>query len=195
MRRTQGWFAAVLGALLVLPGCTALQELVALRTVTFAFSNVSDVRIAGIPIGSGSTFARLSAGEVARLASAVLSKEVPIDLVAHVAATNPAENKVTARLVALSWKLFVEDRRVLEGGLANRVAIAPGVITDVPLAMRFDLLELSRGGARDLFDLAVGIAGSRTVTKDLRLELSPTVDTSLGPIRYPAPIVVRRSPG
>ena len=52
--------------------------------------------------------------------------------------------------------------------------------------------DLENGGARDLFDLAMTVAGYGTVSKDLRLELSPTIDTSIGPIRYPQPIVVRR---
>jgi hypothetical protein len=183
---------ALLGTLAV-PGCTALQELSALRTVGFEFASVSDVRVVGIPIGPESSFSKLGMADAARLAAAALSNQVPIELVAHLNATNPAENRVTARMVALGWTLFVEDRRTLTGGLANPVAIAPGVTTDVPLAVRFDLVELGGGGARDLFDLAVGIAGQGTVQKDLRLELVPTIDTSLGPIRFPAPVVVRRS--
>jgi hypothetical protein len=193
MRRLVVGCAVAVSSCISLSGCATLQELAAVRGMTFAFSRVSDVRVAGIPIGPQSSFARLSVADASRLAAAIVSKEVPIDLIAHVDATNPAENRVTARLVDLTWKLFVEDRRALEGGLAQHVAVAPGTTADVPLVMRFDLLELGRGGARDLFELALGIAGSRSITKDLRLELSPTVDTSLGPIRYPSPIVVRRA--
>jgi len=185
---------ALLGTLAV-PGCTALQELAALRTVSFEFASVSDVRLVGIPIGAGSSFSRLGMADAARLAAAVVSNQVPIELVAHLNATNPPENRVTARLVALGWTLFVEERQALAGGLGSPVAIAPGVTTDVPLQVRFDLLELGSGGARDLFDLALGIAGQGTVTKDLRLELVPTIETSLGAIRFPAPVVVRRGTG
>jgi hypothetical protein len=62
----------------------------------------------------------------------------------------------------------------------------------VPLSVRFDLVTLGAGGARDLYELAVAIAGQGQVTKDLRLELVPTIDTPAGPMRFPAPIVVRR---
>jgi hypothetical protein len=173
----------VSAALLVLaPGCTALQELAALRSVNFSFANVSGVRVVGIPIGSGMSYSRLGPSDVARLAQAVVNRRMPIDLIAHVDATNPPENKVSARLVAMGWKLFVEDRQVVDGSLENPVAIAPGTTADVPLVARFDLFEIGSGEARDLFDLALGIAGSGAITKDLRLELSPTVDTSLGPL-------------
>ncbi|OGF13981.1 MAG: hypothetical protein A2W00_04965 [Candidatus Eisenbacteria bacterium RBG_16_71_46] len=175
------------------PGCAALQELAAVRTVTFAFAGVSDVRLAGVSIGAGSRFTSLGVSDAARLGAAVLADQVPLELVAHVSAANPRENTVTARLVQLGWTLFVEDRQMLAGQLANPVALAPGTSTDVPLTVRFDLLALGGGGARDLFDLALAIAGYGTVQKDLRLELVPTIDTSLGPIRYPAPVVVRRA--
>lgn len=179
--------------LLVVPGCTALQELAALRTVTFAFAGISDVRIAGVRIGQGASFQSLSIADATRLGAAVVAQEVPLEMVAHVSAANPAENTVSARMVDLDWTLFIEDRRTLAGVLGGAVAIAPGQSADVPLTVRLDLLELGSGGARDLFNLALAIAGQGSLQKDLRLELVPTIETSIGPIRYPAPVVVRRS--
>ncbi len=183
---------ALVLVLLALTGCTALQELAALRSCTFAFTNVSDVRIAGIAIGPSSRSGSLGSVDAMRLAAAVLARQVPLELVAHVSATNPPENKVAARMVNLDWTLFVEERQALAGTLAEAVSIAPGRTADVPLAVRFDLLQLASGGARDMFELALAIAGQGTVKKDLRLELMPTIETSLGPIRYPSPIVVHR---
>jgi hypothetical protein len=184
--------ALALLSLVALPACTALQELAALRSVTFRFASVSDVRLAGIAIGAASSFSRLGVTDAARLGAAVLSRQVPIELVAHLDATNPPENKVSARMVGLGWTLFVEERHALAGDLGSPVAIAPGATADVPLAVRFDLFEFAGGNARDLFDLAMGIAGQGSLTKNLRLELVPTIDTSLGPMRFPAPVVVRR---
>lgn len=183
---------AIVG-LIALPGCTALQELAALRTVRFAFAGVSDVRLAGIRIGAGASYSSLSVTDVGRLGAAVVAKQVPIDLIAHVNATNPPENTVSARMVEMGWALFVEDRQALAGQLGSPVAIAPGHTADVPLTVRFDLLQMGSGGARDLFDLALAISGQGALRKDLRLELRPTIETSLGPIRYPAPVVVHRA--
>jgi hypothetical protein len=179
--------------LIGIPGCTALEQLAALRSVTFAFARVSDVRLAGIRIGAGSSYGSLSLSDAANLTAAVIAKNVPIEFVAHVSATNPPDNKVTARMVEMGWTLFIEERRTLTGQLGNAVAIPPGTTSDVPLSARFDLLQLGSGGARDLFDLALAIAGYGPLQKDLRLELVPTIETSLGPIRYPAPVVVRRA--
>ncbi len=67
-----------------------------------------------------------------------------------------------------------------------------GVVESVPLSVHFDLFQLDSGGARDLFDLALAIAGQGSVKKDLRLDLEPTVEMSVGPIRFSAPVGVRR---
>ncbi len=189
---------AVLAALVAAftwSGCTALQEMAALRSVAFAFDRVADVRVAGVRVGAGARFTDIGVADAARLGAAVAAKSVPIELVAHVSATNPRENTVAARMTDLEWTLFVEDREALAGMLGQVVRIEPGQTADVPVTIRFDLLNLKNGGARDLFDLALGIAGEGSVRKDLRLELVPTIETSLGPIRYPAPIVVRRAAG
>lgn len=178
-------------AVVLLAGCAAVQQIAALRSVSFAFANVSGVRIAGVPVTEGLRWSSLGVTDVARIAGAITTKNVPVDLVAHVSATNPAQNKVPARLVTLGWKLFVDDRPMLDGTVNEPVAITPGTTADVPVAVRFDLLAITGGGARDLFETAMSLAGYGTTHKELRLELVPTIDTSLGPITYPSPIVVR----
>jgi hypothetical protein len=195
MSRTRLLAAAIVTSVfLVAAGCATLQQVVALRSVTFAFSDVSDVQVAGVRVENATSFTRLSLTDAARIAAAVTAKNVPLDLVAHVSATNPAENTVKASMVGLDWTFLVEERRMLSGKLSRIVAIDPGSTADVPLDVRFDLLSLASGGARDLYDLAVAIAGYGTVQKELRLELVPTIETPIGPMRFPSPIVVRRQP-
>lgn len=186
--------ALLVTSALGLMGCATLQQIAALRSVTFAFTHVSDVRVAGVRVENAASFSRLSLADGAKLATAVATQDVPLELVAHVAATNPRENTVRASMVGLDWQFFVEERRMLSGELSRIVAIDPGATEDVPLPVRFDLLSLAGGGARDLYDLAVAIAGYGTVRKELRLELVPTIETPMGAMRFPAPIVVRRQP-
>jgi hypothetical protein len=185
--------AVLLLSLIALPGCSAYNQLASLRSVTFAFTGVSDVRVAGIPIGPGASYSTLGVGDVARLAAAVLSHTMPLDVIAHVDVANPAENKVPARLASMTWKLFVEDRQAVAGSLAAPVSIEPGSTGDVPLAARLDLMQLGPTEAKDLYDLALAIAGQGVVDKELKLELVPSVETSLGAIRYPSPVVIRRA--
>ena len=175
-------------------GCTTLQEIAALRTVQFALDRVSDARIAGVSIESGRSYTTLSAADVARLAAAVTRREVPLDMVLHISAENPAEPRVAARLIDLDWTFFVEDRETVSGKLAGTYLLPPGETVDVPIAVRLDLVDFFRGGARDLFETALAISGYGSA-KEIRLEARPTVQTSLGPIRYPGPITIRRAVG
>ncbi len=181
-----------MGALLAPTGCATMKSLASLSNVTFAFAGVSDVRLVGIPIGPGADYSQLGMADVARLAAAIVSKQAPVDMVMHVSATNPTGNRVPARIADIDWTLYVGDHRTLDGNLASPVSVDAGRTLDLPLAAHFDLVELGAGGARDLYDLAVAIAGQGTVRKDLRLDLVPTIETSLGPMRYPTPIVVHR---
>ena len=182
-----------LALLLSIPGCATLQELAALRSVTFAFDRVSEVRLAGVSLSPGMRFGDLNLADAARVTAAVASRAQPLELVAHVDATNPAENRVAARMLTLDWTMFVEDRQALAGRVGDPVAISPGQTADVPVSVRLDLMSLGSGGVRDLFDLAMGIAGQGSAARELRMELVPTIETSLGPMRYPAPVVVRRA--
>ena len=60
MRRRFPWAAMFLASILVLSGCATLQEFAALRSVVFSFDRVGEVKVAGIPIGSGSRFTSLA---------------------------------------------------------------------------------------------------------------------------------------
>jgi hypothetical protein len=131
--------------------------------------------------------------DVARLTAALVAHEAPFEAVVHVKAANPSANLVAATIAGMDWTLFVDDRKVLAGGLADRVELRPGADADVPLAVRVDLLTLGSKGARDLYDLGLAIAGQGTTSKELRLELVPTIETSIGPIQYPSPVVIRRA--
>ena len=190
-----GSLLLLVGGSLSLYGCTTLQELAALRLVDFSLDRVDQVRIAGVRIDDRRSFSDLSAAEAAQLIAAVAARDVPLDPVVHVRAENPPDNRVSARLVDLDWTLFLEDRETVAGKLAGAYLLPPGEPVDVPIAAQLDLVEFFGGSARDLFELALGFAGLGGATKEVRLEALPTVQTSLGPIRYPSRIVIRRDVG
>ena len=178
-----------------LVGCATLREIAALRTVAFSLDRVDNVRIAGVRVDDKRSYSDLSAVETARIAAAIVTKRVPLDLVVHVRAENPRDNQVSARLVDLDWTLFLENRETVSGKLAGTHLLPPGEPVDVPIGAQLDLLEFFNGSGRDLVDLALGIAGQGGSPKEVRLEALPTIQTSLGPIRYPGRIVIRRVVG
>ena len=186
----------VLAGLIVLAGCATLSGLAALREVAFDLDRVSEVRIAGINVENKRSWSDLSAYDVARLGVAVLAKDVPLEAVVHVRGENPQSNEVDARLTEMEWELFLEDRKTLEGRLDQDYVFPPGTPVDIPIRVRTDLADVfSDGSANDLFNLALALADQGGEPVEVRLDARPTIETSLGRIRYPSTITLRKMVG
>ena len=188
------WMAA-LCVIASVTGCATLSQIAALRTVAFAIDRVDQVKVAGVRLDDKRRYSDLSVIETAQIAAAIAIQKVPLDLVVHVRAENPRDNPVPARLVDLDWTLFLEDQETVSGKLAGSYLLPPGEPVDIPIAAQLDLLKFFRGSGRELVELALAIAGYGGATKEVRLEALPTIQTSMGPIRYPGRIVIRRVVG
>ena len=173
-----------------LTSCATLQQIAALRQVDFSVDRLSDVRLAGVDLARVRTYSQLSVTEAARLASAVAQRTVPMDFTVHLTAVNPEDNSVDARLVQMDWTLLLQERETLSGTFADETLLRRGQPTDVPIDVSLDLLDFFQGSAQDLFDLATSIADPAAPPTDVALRATPTVDTALGPIRYPRPITI-----
>lgn len=180
---------------LSLPGCAALGQLAALRQVHFDFDRVADVRVAGVLVSGKNGYSDVGAVDVARLAAAVAQRSVPLDAVVHVRGTSPSDNTVTARMLQVGWTFFLDDRQLVDGQVTQTYLFEPGKPVDVAIPVRFNAYDKFGGGAKGLFELGLAVAGVSGFSKEVRVDLVPTIETSLGPIRYPAPIVLRRTVG
>jgi hypothetical protein len=175
---------------LVLSSCATLQQIAALRDVDFSVDRLSGVRLAGVDLARVRSYSQLSVTEAARLASAVSQRTLPMDFTVHLTAVNPEDNSVDARLVRMDWTLLLQDRETLSGTFADETILRRGQPTDVPIDVSLDLLDFFQGSAQDLFDLALSIADPNAPPTEVALRATPTVDTALGPIRYPRPITI-----
>ncbi len=182
-----GWLCALV---LAVSSCATLQQIAALRQVDFSVDRLSSVRLAGVDLARVTSYSQLSAVEVARLATAVAQRTLPLEMTIHLNAVNPADNSVDARLVRMDWTLLLQDRETLSGTLADETLLRRGQATDVPLSVSVDLVDFFQGSAQDLFALALSIADPNAPPTDVALRATPTVDTALGPIRYPRPITI-----
>jgi hypothetical protein len=171
-------------------GCATLKEVAALRHVDFHIDHVSDMNLAGIDLTRVHSYQDLGYLDVAKLGVVVATGELPLEFLLHVRADNPASNPVAARLVKMEWMLFLRDRQTISGVFDENLVIPPGEPTDVPIVIQLDLLEFFDESAKDLVDLALAVAGWGDTPRDISLRVTPTIDTPLGPIRYPEPITV-----
>jgi len=166
-----------------LSGCATLQQLAALRSVDFSIDRVSNVRLAGVDLSSVSSYRDLGIADIGRLTLAASQR-------LHLTAANPADNSADARLVRLDWTLLLQGRETISGVFADETLLRRGQPTDVPITMSLDLIDFFEGSAQDLVELALSLSGQGGSPREVTLRATPSVDTALGPIRYPQPITI-----
>jgi len=177
-------------------GCATLNQILALRQVDFQIDRVTDGVLAGVDLRNVRSANRLAAGDLLRLVTAVERGELPLSFTLHVGARNPQDNPVAARLLRLSWTLYMDGRRTIDGVTEREQMIQPGATVDVPLHMDLDLLRFFHDDARGLANVALEAlgygsgSGSGAGAPKLELRARPTVMTDLGPIDYPGEIVI-----
>ena len=190
MVRSAPFFAVALGVLLLIPGCTTLQQLNALRSVDFELDRLSDGLVAGVDLDRLRDGRSLSPSDVARLGAAAARGSVPLQFTLHVGAENPADNPVAAQLVSLDWTLFLDGTETIQGVYNDTRQIQPGTTSTLPIDMELDLARFFGGNVSDLAQLVGNIAGVSSQRQTIRLDARPTVNTQFGPISYPGVISI-----
>ncbi len=182
--------AAVLLLTVSLTSCATLQQIAALRQVDFALDRVAGVRLAGVDLDRVRSYSDLTVTDVARLTLAISENRLPLEFDLWVEGENPPDNQVTARLVRFDWTLLLENRETVSGSFAEEIVFAPGEPTVFPLRIGLDLVEFFEGNARDLAEIALSLSGQGGEPRNVALDAVPTIDTAIGPIRYPGTIRV-----
>lgn len=173
----------------LLGGCRAVREVSNLKEVRFRIDRVTDAQLAGISLNGIQSYQDFRGLDIARLGSALAEGRLPLSFQLHVEATNPENNTVNARLTNMDWTLFLEDRETVSGTVERTIVLPPGEPTGVPVDVSLDLAELFDENLQQLVALATAVAGEGPPT-NVKLKVQPTIQTRLGPMRYPSPITV-----
>ncbi len=190
MLRTSSFAVAALAVLLLVPGCTTLQQFAQLGQVQFELDQVSNGLVAGVDLDRIANRGELGPTDLARLGAAAATGRVPLSFTLHVGAENPSGNGVAAQLVSLDWTLFLDDTQTISGVYNDDRLIQPGAAVDLPIRMELDLVRFFGRNVGDLATLAANLAGAETRRQTIRLDAQPTINTSIGPIRYPGVISI-----
>ena len=185
------WVQLLVLSFLVLSvsGCATIQEVSNLRKVNFQLDRVAETQLAGVEVGSLRSYEDLSATNVLRLGSALSKGEMPLSFNLHVQATNPESNSVDARLTQMDWTLLLEDKETVSGQFDQEVVLPPGQPQDVSFRVELDLVRFFDDNLKGLVNLASAISGDAP-SQNIKLRVQPTVNTMLGPVKYPSPITV-----
>ena len=180
---------ALVGLLLLVPGCTTLQQIAALRQVDFRLDNVSNGLVAGVDLDRARN-GQLGAVDLARLGVAAARGSAPLTFTLNVGAENPAGNPAAAQLVSMDWTLFLDGTETVSGVYNDDRLIAPGTRATLPVAIEVDLVRFFGRNVGDLARLVGNVAGVQSQRQAIRLDARPTINTQFGPIRYPGVISI-----
>lgn len=174
----------------VMQGCQTLREIAALRLVDFAIDNVTDARLAGVQVERLRRYEDLSSTDILRLSRALATQELPLQFRLNIAASNPEENQVQARLVRMGWTLLLEDRETISGTIEESYVLPAGQTTTIPLTIELNLVDFFDRNLEDLVNLALSAAGQGGAATNVKLNARPTIDTPLGAMEYPRQITI-----
>lgn len=182
-------------------GCKQIQSitqtLVNLQRLQFKLENVSDFKLASIPLSNKKSISDFSITDGLNLANAFKNKKFPAEFILNVAAKNPNDgsggSKATAAtLTSFDWKLYIDDTETINGNINKPIEIpGTGQSTIIPLSMGLDLFEFfGKKGYENVVNLALAIGGVNGSAARLKLDAKPTVTTPIGRIEYPGRITI-----
>jgi len=184
--------AALLVSTAFLGSCAGLGRVAELVTPTFTLEGVSQVRLAGIKISEDILTEGLDVFQMGRIALAATRQDLPLALTLDMRSENPLFNKVSAYLARIDWVLLIDERETISGSTAMHVELKPGQPEIIPMTFSLNLMDFFMDrNAPALTDLALRIASEPGhVPAGVGLQIIPTIDTPLGPIRYFKPILL-----
>jgi hypothetical protein len=190
LRRTP--LALVLAfTVLVLGSCSSLtnisSSLMNVQPMQFKIRGISAMRIGSIDIASKSSITSFSIQEALTLKNLVASKSMPVTFVLTVDAMNPNSGtngikSVPLTLEDLQWRLLIDGRPTITGGLERPLEIAGNNgTTSIPLTVSMDLMQtFSDRDMQSLVNLACALGGVNGSAANVTLDALPIVRSPLG---------------
>lgn len=178
--------------------CTAVYDtLTNIQRLQFKLGAVNNFNLAGVKIGTIRTINDIGVIDAAKLIAAFASGKFPASFTLNVLARNPNDGtggtkNTTAVLKSLAWRLFLDDKETINGNIPNSIEV-PGVghETTIPIVMSLDLFQFFKDqGYEHVVNLALALGGVSGSSSRVTLKATPTVDTFLGPIKYPGELTI-----
>jgi len=173
------------------------RTLANLKALQFQLHNVSSFQLSGISISNKSRVGDFSISDGLKLTNAISSKRLPATFTLNVLARNPNDGSggtpsTSATITNIDWRLFIDDKPTVSGVIATPIVVpASGQETTIPVTINIDLYEFfGNEGYERIINLALALGGMSSNPARLKIDMKPTVNTSIGSIRYPGHITV-----
>ena len=180
-----------LACALMLGSCASLtnisSSLMNVKPLQFKIRSITGMRIGSIDIASKSSLTSFSLQEALTLKNLVAAKSLPVTFVLTVDAMNPNSGvnglkSVPLTLEDLQWRLLIDGRPTITGGLQRPLEIAGNNgTTSIPLTVSMDLMQtFSDRDLQSLVNLACSLGGANGSTASVALDALPVVSSPLG---------------
>lgn len=184
-------------------GCATLATIggafLNLKRLQFRIDRVSDFRLGAIPLDRLERASQLNIQDMARLATLVQRRSLPVSFTLDLQVRNPnlsgsgqSQRAVPLFLRRLAWTLAIDDRTTINGLLVQRLEIpASGDSLTLPLTLQLDLYQFfGERGFDDLLGLAFAIGGARGSSSHLALKARVTVEAYGQTFDYPDELTI-----
>ncbi len=189
MKKKLTYFFVIAATCFSLSACTLLQSLgdqvagiANLANCEYSLKNVSGLTIAGVNV-KALTNGNITATDVVKLSTALLSKQIPMAMNVNIDIKNPTTKN--AALTAMDWILDIDNSQFAQGNSTKNYTITKQQTTTVPLGVNTDLYSMfSKDGINSLKNFVSSFKSDGTSSK-VGLRIKPSLN--VGGVQVPMP--------
>lgn len=161
--------------LFMLPGCSILSELTAIKNCEFSFHSAQDPVVAGINLMEVQSFSDLSFIQGQKIVSNVMQKKMPFGITVNIEAKNPGI--VNASVNQIEWIAYIDDIEISTGIIEDRIQIpANGGTAMIPLRVETDIFRYIEGdNPKTMLNFALNLIDAGGQPTRLSMKIKPSV--------------------
>lgn len=186
--------ALVLIALVIVPGCDILQQMITFTKCEFKMNSMTDTRLANIDVQAKKSFKDLNLMDAANITKALLGGSLPLTFNLNIEAKNPNAND--ASMHKMEWRVFIDDVEMATGVMDQKMAIPPGGSKVIPLKIAIDLKKALSGKSKDaLLNFGFNMVGAGNYPTRVKLDIKPTIYVGSFALAYPGYFTLKKEFG
>lgn len=171
-----------------------ISEAKTLGDCKYTIASADNITLAGIDIRQFKSIQDFDLAKSPRLALALFSKDVPLNLRLNLDVTNPTKQQ--AGINQFEYKVLLSENEVFTGFWDQRIDVQPnGGTTRVPMQLSTNAYRLlTDAKARDAFVNMVENLSGKTGTQPTKLtiKLKPTLGIGNSQVNYPGYITIEK---
>ena len=167
------------------------RQIKALENCKYEITSADSLIVAGTDVSKLINSRNIDISRVPGLAIAFLRKDIPFAGRLNLQIKNPSSD--LAAINQFEYKVLIKDQEIATGFVDQRVSIAPGGTTTVPMRVNANIYQFLSNGKtmKEIVDFIQGGNSAGTEKKGVvTLKIKPTIDFAGKLIKYPGYITI-----